>query len=228
MPPDPHPTPVSVSLCGPDYIGPGTTCLKDILKPIWDALTSAQREEWLSFAESHPVVTRFGAARILGTWTLFHKINAWLAACDAALVLRDPPPDLVKPDPLPLSATVLPIKCKPTVGLPARAGRVFLAVQPPIPETRLVVLYHLNNSVSPYSMVRWPASKSSFIPPGFSGVHDLTTRNGYSLSGVNNLKRLRIVGPWSAHHPARAVARTRTVSTVNGMSSTGYLVNSLN
>lgn len=205
---------------------PLTSYIKDLVAPAWNSLTDAQRSAWHFFAEANPIINAVGELDVVNGWMMYVHVNSWLSIASPSFILADPPPDLSTPAPINLRATIWPIKSQLPDSSTWRSGRAFLLVDPPTPSNRIIFILHASEFVSPFSLHPWRVAHSSFIPPGFSGLHDLTTRNGYSLSGSGNLSKLRIVGPWAAHHPQDKVAKLIIVSTTNGMRSRGTLTNS--
>jgi hypothetical protein len=194
--------------------------------PLWNSLSDSQRSNWHFFALDNPITNDLGEFVIVNGWQMFNHTNAWLAVTDDALMLSDPPTDLKPPEPLNFNSTVWPIKSKLADTSTWRSGRVFLLVDPPIPSNRLIVLIQATTFVSRFSRKPWPRSKSTFIPPGFSGLFNLTATTGFQSSNFQGLRKKRIVGPWASHHPGSLVAKAVTVSTDNGMRSEGAITNS--
>jgi len=200
--------------------------IKALTAPLWNSLTNSQRSNWHFFALSNPITNASGEFVIVNGWQMFNHVNAWLAVTDNSLMLSDPPADLKPPEPLNFNSTVWPIKSKLADSSTRRSGRVFLLVEPAIPSNRLIAIIQASTFVSEFSRNPWARSKSTFIPPGFSGLFDLTTTSGFQSSNFQGLQKKRIVGPWASHHPGSLVAKAITVSTDNGMRSEGAITNS--
>jgi len=203
-----------------------TSYLADLLSPAWQALTGDQHIAWHFFALDNPILSPNGGITTVGAWTMFVHVNHWLCIADPDYILGDPPPDLVTPASFNLQATIWPIKSKLADTTTSRNGNAYLQISPATPSDRLVFITHPGTYLSPLSKNPWPLAHSSYIAPGTSGLHDLTDRNGYSLSGTENTRKLRIVGPYAKGHPGRTVGRLTIVSTVNGQSNTGTIQSS--
>jgi hypothetical protein len=200
--------------------------IKQFTAPFWNSLTDGQRSSWHFFANDNPIRNNAGELIAVNGWQMFNHVNAWLAVTDNTLMLPDPPTNLTEPEPINLTASVWPIKQKQANGLTARQGRVYLKVLPSLPPVRLVAVVQATEFISEFSLHPWPRSKTSFIPPGFSGLFDLTSTSGFQSSNFAGLLKKRIVGPWASKHPLDRVAKLIVVSTVNGMSTEGSIVNS--
>jgi hypothetical protein len=194
--------------------------------PLWNSLTNSQRSDWHFFANDTPITNDLGEFVIVNGWQMFNHVNSWLAVTDDSLMLSDPPADLKPPAPINLNSTVWPIKSKLADASTWRSGRVFLSVDPALPSNRLIALIQATTFVSEFSLHPFPRSKSTFIPPSFSGLFDLTTTAGFQSSNFQGLQKKRIIGPWASHHPRSLVAKAITVSTENGMRSDGAVTNS--
>jgi hypothetical protein len=200
--------------------------IKQLTAPFWNSLTDGQRSSWHFFANDNPITNDLGEFVIVNGWQMFNHVNSWLAVTDDALMLSDPPAELKPPEPLNFHSTVWPIKSQLADSSTRRSGRVFLLVDPPIPSNRLIAIIQASTFISRFSLKPWPRSKSTFIPPGFSGLFDLSTTSGFQSSNFQGLQKKRIVGPWSSHHPGSLVAKAITVNTDNGMRSEGAITNS--
>ena len=207
---------------------PLSSYISDLIAPFWATLTNDQRSDWHFFAVDNPIINTAGELVTVNGWQMFVHVNAWLAVGDSTLMLPDPPADLVSPDPFNLSAQVWPAKLKLPGGSTYRSGRIFLDVDPAIPSNRIVFVMRTSQLVSPWSLVPWPLSHLSYIAPGFSGLHDLSIRNGYSLStpGSTYEDRQKLIGPYAKSHPKVLAARLIIASTDNGMATPGAIANS--
>jgi len=200
--------------------------IKVEVAPFWQGLTDAQHSDWFFFAAANPITNDQGELVTVNGWQMFVHVNSWLSIAQAGLMLSDPPADLARPDPFNLRSTVWPIKSKEAVGTTNRNGRIFLDVNPAIPADRVVFVIPAQTFVSEFSVHPWPVAHNSYIAPGFSGLHDLTVRNGLSGAGAAGLTHLRIRGPWAKGHPRQRAAKLIITSTVNGMRTEGSVVNS--
>lgn len=200
--------------------------LQDRVAPFWQALTDPQHSAWHFFALANPITNDQGELVTVNGWQMFVHVNSWLAIADTIYMISDPPADLTRPLPFNLRATTWSIKCKQADATTFRNGRIFINVSPAIPTDRLVMVIPAQTFISRLSLHPWAVAHSSYIAPGFSGLHDLTIRNGLSGAGASGLLHLRIVGPWAKGHPRQRAAKLLIISTMNGMRTEGTLLNS--
>jgi hypothetical protein len=203
-----------------------TTWIADRIAPAWRLLTNAQRTAWHFFATDNPWINSQGDLTSLLGYGMFVAVNSWLAIANPAYILSDPPTDLARPQSFNLPAQLWPIKSKLADGSTDRSGKLFLNVDPAIPSNRLVIVIQPAPFVSAKSEKPWPISHSTYLPPGFSGLADLSTRAGYSVSAAHNLAKLRIVGPYLRSHADQRAAKIIIVSTINGRHTEGSVTNS--
>jgi hypothetical protein len=203
-----------------------STFIADRIAPAWRLLTSAQKTAWHFFAVDNPILNQLGDLTSVTAFGMFVHINSWLSIANPAYILKDPPSDLITPQSFNLSAQLWPIKSRLADGSTDRTGKIFLRVDTPIPSNRLVIVIQPAPFVSALSLKPWPVSHSTYLPPGFSGLADLSTRAGYSVSTAHNLAKLRIVGPYLKGHSDQRAAKLLIVSTLNGRHVEGSILNS--
>jgi hypothetical protein len=195
----------------------------DVLAPAWAALTPAQRSSWHSYAASTPVYNLKRRVVALNGWQMWVHVNSILATADAGLILPDPPPDLVRPSPVPLAGYAIRGPHVGPDGKTYTAGRIYLYLNEPTPADRVLVVLNNVQRVSRWSARPWYPTKRTAILPGTTGWVDLTGRVGYTLAGPKWLKRMEVRGPGFLAHPAGMPVPVWTVSTVNGQRAIGTL-----
>lgn len=205
---------------------PLTTLIADRIAPAWQMLSAAQHTAWHVFAVDNPWINSTGDFTSLSAFGMYVAVNSWLAVAGMGYILQDPPPDLITPQSFNLPAQVWPIKSKLANSDTDRSGKLYVNVAPPLPLNRLVIVLQPSPFISAFSERPWPRSHSTVLPPGFSGLADLSTREGYSRANAQVVQRLKINGPYLKGHPDQRTAKILIISTQNGMHVEGSILNS--